>query len=166
MLREVDISYGLSNLTKPGNVVLVVSIDKAGKANLMPAGWQMRTSFNPPMFAVSIGKTRYTHRLISEQKEFVVAYPGEGMENVIEFCGSCSGKNVDKFKECEIKTEKAKFVSPPLLQDARANFECKLIKSLETGDHTIFVGQVVAAYENKDKKKILLNMRDGSFKAL
>ena len=39
MLREVDISYGLSNLTKPGNVVLMVSIDEAGKANLMPAGW-------------------------------------------------------------------------------------------------------------------------------
>lgn len=164
MLKEVNISSGLSNLTKPENIVLVVSINEAGKANLMPAGWHMRTSFSPPMLAVSIGKTRYTHRLLSEQKEFVVAFPGEGMENVVEFCGSCSGENVDKFKECNIRTEKAKFVSPPLLKDARANFECKIIKTLETGDHTIFVGEVIGAYENKDKEKILLYMKDGSFK--
>lgn len=38
-----------------------------------------------------------------------------------------------------------------LLTDAVANFECKLVSELETGDHLLFVGEVVAAHMNEDR---------------
>jgi flavin reductase (DIM6/NTAB) family NADH-FMN oxidoreductase RutF len=34
----------------------------------------------------------------------------------------------------------------PLIEDAFINFECRLMSVTEAGDHTIFVGQVLAAH--------------------
>ncbi|RLE42730.1 hypothetical protein DRJ48_02865, partial [Candidatus Woesearchaeota archaeon] len=41
---------------------------------------------------------------------------------------------------------------------ATINFECKLFKEVDSGDHIIFIGKIVASYINKDKK-VLLNMK-------
>ena len=38
--------------------------------------------------------------------------------------------------------------SPSVLADAVANFECKMESELETGDHVLFVGRVVASHVN------------------
>jgi flavin reductase (DIM6/NTAB) family NADH-FMN oxidoreductase RutF len=64
---------------------------------------------------------------------------------------------VDKFKLTKIKTQKSKFIKPPLLKDATLNLECKLYKEIKAGDHIIFIGKVLAAYANEEKKT-LVNM--------
>jgi len=45
------------------------------KPNPMTADWVVPLSINPPLLGVSIGKTRFTRKLIEEQKDFVVAVP-------------------------------------------------------------------------------------------
>jgi len=59
----------------PEQVSWAVSVDSEGKADIISLGWCMPTSFEPPMIAISVGKTRYSHQLISESQEFVVAFP-------------------------------------------------------------------------------------------
>ncbi|MBW3012301.1 flavin reductase family protein [Candidatus Woesearchaeota archaeon] len=148
---------------KPEQVVLVVSKDKDSKANLMPAGWSMRTSGSPPMYCVSIAPARYTHSCIEHSKEFVIAFVGKDMIDVIDLAGSTSGRDTDKFKEANIKTADAKEVSIPLLADAVVNIECKLVDQLTTGDHTIFIGEIKAAHVNKNKKPVLnFGAKEGS----
>ena len=78
----------------PETIVLVVSCDTEGKPNIMPAGWSMITSDQPPMLAVSIGHTRYTRQLIEETAEFVLAFPNEAMIDLVESTGSCSGETL------------------------------------------------------------------------
>lgn len=56
------------------------------------------------------------------------------------------------------KIRPAKFIKPPLIEDAVANFECKVVSQLDTGDHTIFVGEVVAAYVGDEKKRRLYTL--------
>jgi len=148
---------------KPERVVLIVSIDKNGKPDVMPAGWCMHTSGVPSMLAVSVGHTRYTHKLINQTKEFVIALPNKDMIDIINFTGSCSGRDTDKFKEANIKTEKSKIVKCPLIADATINFECKLINQCESGDHTIFVGEILETHMDK-KKGVVLNFGNGVFK--
>jgi flavin reductase (DIM6/NTAB) family NADH-FMN oxidoreductase RutF len=130
----------------PEPVVLVVSCDLNGKANVMPAGWSMVASSSPPMLAVSIGHARYTYELIKETGEFVIVFPSEEMRGLIDPLGSCSGRNVDKFAEYGIEAIKSKHVRPPLIKDSVACFECKVAGELITGDHTIFAGEVLASY--------------------
>jgi len=79
----------------------------------------------------------------------------------LNFFGSCHGDKVDKFKESKIKTQKAKYIKSPLINDATINFECELEKSLDSGDHMIFVGRILASYINRDKKVLLNTKRVG-----
>ena len=59
---------------------------------------------------------------------------------------------MDKITEFGGKTEPGKKIDCALLTDAVANFECKLAGELDTGDHVIFVGEVVASHVNPEKK--------------
>jgi len=102
-------------------------------------------------------KLYYTHELIRNQKEFVIAFPGPGLEKAIEDTGSCSGRDVDKFNQFGLNSLEAKGVKPPLLSGCVVNLECKLEGELEAGDHTIFLGRVVAAYVDEEVHARLLN---------
>ncbi len=141
---------------KPETCVFVVSVDSKGKPGGMVAGWKTRCSVEPPLFAVVLSKEGHTHKLISRSKEFVVAVPNKELEKEVNFFGTQTGSKVNKFKKTEIETEKAKFIKAPLIKKATINLECKLQKEINSGDHVMFIGKILAAYINKDKK-ILLN---------
>lgn len=143
---------------KPESCVFVISIGKNGKSSGMIAGWNMKCSMEPPLFAVSLSKKGYTHKLIQESKEFVIAVPNKELEEAFLLFGSTHGNDVDKFAESEIETTKAEFVKSPLIKNATINFECELFKEVDSGDHIIFIGKILASYVNKDKK-VLLNMK-------
>lgn len=164
-MNQIDVHSGLSKFTKPERIGLIVSTSEDGTPNVMTAGWVMRTSGQPPLLAVSVAFKRYTHGLINRQKEFVVAFPSAGMGEIVKLCGSSSGREVNKIERYLIKTVPAAQISCPLIEDAVANFECKLHSQLDTGDHTIFVGQVVAIH-CQEGKKVLFNWGNRIFKGL
>jgi len=139
----------------PDKVVLVTCAGADGKANIIPLGWSMQTSFRPRLVAISVGKTRHSHKLIAESREFVLALPGEDLAEAVRVCGSSTGRSVDKFKETGLRKVPSKKVKAPLIGECIANNECKVIATLDTGDHTIFVGEVVAAYVSDENKKPL-----------
>jgi flavin reductase (DIM6/NTAB) family NADH-FMN oxidoreductase RutF len=155
-MKSVDPSDAFA-MFKPESVVFVISSGKDGRPSGMAAAWVTRCSMQPPMLAVSVGKSRYTHKLIRESKEFVIAVPNKELEKELLYFGSASGSKVDKFKATGIETEAAKVVKPPLIKRATINFECVLEKEVEAGDHTLFIGRVVAAHVNKGKK-IMMSM--------
>jgi len=143
---------------KPESCVFVISVDKNGKPSGMIAGWNMKCSMEPYLFAVSLWKKGYTHKLIKESKEFVIAVPNKKLQKAVEFFGSTHGNKVDKFKETGIETLKAKYIKSPLIKEATINFECRLKKEINSGDHIILIGKILAAYINPDKK-VLLNIK-------
>ena len=106
----------------------------------------MCTSGVPPMLAISVGLTRYSHELIERAGEFVVVFPSEEMVDATLVVGTKSGRDGDKMAESGVKLVPATKVKAPLVDDACANFECRLVGKLLTGDHTIFAGEVVAAH--------------------
>jgi len=142
---------------KPESCVYVVSIDQNMKPSGMIAGWNMKCSSEPPLFAVSISKKSYTGKFIRESGEFVIAVPNKELEASVELFGSASGDITDKFAESNTATAKAEFVKTPLIKNATINLECRLINEVETGDHIIFIGEILASYVNRDKK-VLMNM--------
>ncbi|NOX37832.1 MAG: flavin reductase family protein [Calditrichaeota bacterium] len=143
---------------KPESCVFVISVDRGGRPSGMIAGWNMKCSYDPPLFAVALSKTGYTHRLIRESGEFVIAVPNKGLQSAVEFFGSTHGDQVDKFKETGLATLPARHIQSPLIRDATINFECVLEKEVDSGDHIIFIGRILEAYVNEGKK-VLLNMK-------
>lgn len=149
-------------LLYPRRTILVTSISIDGKPNIMAAVWATPVSFNPPYLAICIGKTRYSHDLIKETMEFALNFPSAEMKDAVILCGSKSGKNTDKFKEAGLTQIKAKKIKVPLIKECLANIECKAVKEIDAGDHTIFVGEILSVQKNK-KGKILLDKGGGDF---
>ncbi|MBS3736351.1 MAG: flavin reductase family protein [Candidatus Bipolaricaulota bacterium] len=130
----------------PSRIFQVVTADKDGRPNAMPASWCTFSSAEPIMMAVSVASDRYTHKLMGAADDFVLSFPNKEQKEAVSYCGRNSGKNVDKFEETDLETIPADEVNSPLIEDSVACFECKKSDSIETGDHTLFVGEVVATH--------------------
>ncbi|NVM28912.1 MAG: flavin reductase family protein [Candidatus Helarchaeota archaeon] len=115
------------------------------KDNIITLAWTTTISFNPPIFGVSIGPTRYTHKLITEAGAFGVNLPTMEIVDKVLYCGRNSGRMVNKFEKTGLTPIAAKKIDAKLIKECVANFECEVIDAQEYGDHTLFVGKVVAA---------------------
>jgi flavin reductase (DIM6/NTAB) family NADH-FMN oxidoreductase RutF len=155
-MRETSFQETLKRWGRPERVVLAVTIDQNKKTNILTIGWKMRTSVDPPMVAISVGHKRHSHAIIRESKEFVLAVPGEDQSEAAMLCGTKSGKKYDKIMEAKLTPIPAKFIKPPLIAECIANLECKLVGELLTGDHTIFVGEVLNSWVSDDNRSNLL----------
>ena len=160
MQKSVDYSQAIATRF-PEQVIIAIARDKKGMANPITLGWTMITSGQPPMMAISVGKGRYSLEAIRHSREFVISLPSDKMAEATLFFGTRSGRELDKLKESGIKTEPAKDINSVLLSDAAANFECVLRSETETGDHYIFVGEVVASHINKESQKRLYTTGTG-----
>jgi len=159
---QKTVTYDKAIKTKyPEQVVIAVAKDKNGKANPITLGWTMITSGEPPMMAISVYKGHYSVKAIRHSKCFTVSYPASDMAKAALFFGSHSGRDTDKFAAFKCGTKPAKKIDSVLLSDAVANFECILKSQKATGDHIIFIGQVVAAHINTKKKKRLYTLGSG-----
>ena len=147
---KVDVGSSFYRLLHPKLAVLLTCIDEDGKANIITLAWAMPASIHPPLVVVSIAPARYSHGLIEKTKEFVLNVPT--MEKLKEtfFCGRKSGRDVDKFKETGLTPLPARKVKAPIIKECVAHLECKLYKQVQAGDHTLFIGEVVAAYADEN----------------
>jgi len=133
-----------NRLINHGPTVLVTS--RLGeKTNVMTAAWQMPVSSKPMLVAVALGHERFSHGLITESREFVINIPHLELIKEVVCCGTHTGRDMDKFTFCKITPVKAQKVDAPLIMECIGNIECRLYSYHEAGDHTIFVGEVVAA---------------------
>ncbi len=161
-MKQVGYSQAIKSKF-PEPVALAVSIDeKHGRPDIVTLGWAMCTSNDPPMLAISVGHTRYSRETIARTGEFVLAFPSAEQAQASLFCGTCSGRTHDKFAESDLTPLPSSQVAPPLIAGACANFECKVVATCESGDHTIFVGEVVASHVSDPPKPRLYTLPDGT----
>lgn len=115
-------------------------------------------SFRPPYVGVGISPRRFSHHLFAESKDFGVNIPDRGLLRQTEICGSKSGRRVDKFEAAGLTREKAQKISAPLIAECPVNIECVKVKEVDAGDHTWFIGEIVAARKEDtyDKSDMML----------
>jgi flavin reductase (DIM6/NTAB) family NADH-FMN oxidoreductase RutF len=162
-------------LLHPMHTVLVSSVGRRGKPNIITLAWAMPTSISPPLLAISVSPRRYSYSLIEKTKEFVVNIPTMDILRETFFCGVVSGRERDKFKETGLTALPARKVRPPIIKECVAHLECKLHSQFQTGDHTIFIGEVIEAYANKGaftkkynikKAKMIMHLGGNEFATL
>jgi flavin reductase (DIM6/NTAB) family NADH-FMN oxidoreductase RutF len=144
---EVNSQYAY-RLLHPMHTVLVSCVGKNGKPNVTTIAWAMPTSVNPPLVAVSIAPQRHSHALIAESQEFIINVPTLELLQSVYACGSFSGRSFDKFKKAGLTPIPAKKVKAPAINECVGHLECVLRDQITTGDHTVFVGEIVKAYAN------------------
>ena len=150
-------------LLYPMKVTLVTSVSEEGKPNIVTLAWNCPVSQNPPMVAFCITPKRYSYELISKTKEFVVNIPPPELKEQALTCGRNSGRDMDKFAETGLTPEKAELVKPPLIKECPVSIECKLVKTVETGDHVIVIGEAVKVHKIKEGAKGLYHLGGDEF---
>jgi flavin reductase (DIM6/NTAB) family NADH-FMN oxidoreductase RutF len=140
---------------------------KAGSAlNTMTIGWAtVGFVWRKPIFMVAVRDSRHTFGIIEKAADFTVTVPSAYMHDELMYCGTKSGRDVDKFKECSLGIKEAQQVRSPIIHRPGLHFECKivfkapmdpkyLIKDYESlyperDYHTLYFGEIVACYETE-----------------
>ncbi|MCL7415755.1 MAG: flavin reductase family protein [ANME-2 cluster archaeon] len=136
-------------LINHGPTVLITSGTEE-RDNIMTLAWQMPASGNPVRLAISVAPERFSHELITQGKAFGVNLPTIQLYKTVLLCGSQSGREIDKFKRSGLTRMAAKKIPCPLIRECVAHIECRLVNAWNAGDHTIFLGEVVAACADED----------------
>ncbi len=139
---------------------------KSGNAlNTMTIGWAtFGVVWRKPMMMVAVRSSRHTFGIIEAAKDFTVTVPTGDMHKETAYCGSQSGRNVDKFKMCNLATTDSSQVASPIIKAPGRHYECKIIYKtamdpahFDKDDdsslypkkdyHTLYFGEILACYE-------------------
>ena len=131
-------------LLSPGPVALVTS-QRKGRASVTPIGWISAVSSRPPMVAIAVFQDHFIHELIRASSEFVLNIPSVDLIKQVAYCGTVSGRDVDKFEATGLHTAEPRYVESPLIDECIGHIECAVVNVLSPGDHSIFIGEVLAA---------------------
>jgi len=131
-------------------VATIVTVHARGKDNAMAVAWHSSISLDPPLYGISISPKRFTYELIPEAKEFGVNFVPMDKAELIASVGGISGREVDKFQRFGIVKEKPLKTSVPILKDAYASYECRLVEHKVYGDHVWVVGQILASHFDEE----------------
>ncbi len=115
-----------------------------GATDVMPVAWSMPVSAEPPLVGVMVHPSRHSHDMIRFSEEFALNFPGPELLNHVAYYGSVSGRTVDKLDVTKLPTLTARKVEAPLLEGCVGAIECGVEDAIRLGDHTLFVGRVLA----------------------
>ena len=154
-MEKTNFMTAIATTKNPAKIAIAVVKDKNDKINMITLEWFMRTSIKPPMFAISIGHTRYSYECLQNFRYFNLCIPSKEMVKAAEICGTKSGRNIDKLKLINQDWFFGKLKKLPIFKDALVNFECEVVTQVRSGDHTIYVGEVKYSWLNEEKKNLL-----------
>jgi len=147
--------------------LLLVTKTDTSRPNAMTIGWGLTgILWRRPVFMVAVRHSRYTHTFLEQNDEFTVNIPSDGMDKVIDYCGTISGRNKDKFKELGLKMAPGRKTKVPIIVGCKGYFECRVVGKFEVGKdsakedvvaavyasgdfHTLYFGEILAAYSPK-----------------
>ncbi len=131
-------------------VAAIVTAQARGRQNAMAVAWHTSISFEPPLYGIAVAPKRFTYQLIVESGEFGVNFLPFDKAELVASVGGSGGGVVDKFSHFDIAKDKPVKTQVPILKDAYAAYECRLVDDRLYGDHRLLVGEVVAVHTLKE----------------
>ena len=137
------------------------------KASVMTIGWGLiGRLWSKPFFMVAVRPSRFTYEFIEKTGDFTVNIPKKGMEEIVDYCGSVSGREHDKFKEKGLILKPSIKVNSPIISNCIIHYECKvsyktrvvqsripkdILKSSYSSRnfHTLYFGEILATYADE-----------------
>ncbi|MHA1727897.1 MAG: flavin reductase family protein [Promethearchaeota archaeon] len=144
-MTKITLSKGISLFPMPA---AVISVGVGDEANLITLAYVGKVCMHPPIIAISIMTTRYSYKIIEKHGEFVLNYPTTDQIREMDYCGTRSGMNVNKWEELNLTKEQGVVVKVPMIKEFLLNMECKVVNKLKLGSHVCYFGEVVATHSD------------------
>ena len=165
MIKEISFNDKLKEMLNQINKGAFLTVTDGEKTNTMTIGWgNVGIVWSKPIFMVAVRYSRYTYNLLEKATDFTVSIPIEkDLKKELAYCGTYSGKDVDKFKECNLNIKEGRKVASPIIGDCELHYECKVVykQAMEPGTlndsiknkyyknkdyHVLYFGEIIDCY--------------------
>jgi len=157
----MDLGWGNPKASKWATNIGLITSDGPNGPNIMAAEWTFYLSYSPAMISVHIGggeTGKATAENIMKSREFGVSLAASDQNVISSIAGGSSGRDVDKIsllKEMGFGFYDGRKISAPMVKGAATNAECRLKEIKVTGDHTMFIGEVVEIDSDASKQPLV-----------
>ena len=101
--------------------------------------WISQVSFEPPMVVVAVGQKSDLNETINYSGRFTIHFLDEGNRDMVEAFASKSTVEADKINGFSFLRKDHQVI----LEDVAGYAECKVVKEFNSGDHTVYIGEVL-----------------------
>jgi flavin reductase (DIM6/NTAB) family NADH-FMN oxidoreductase RutF len=126
----------------PYGLYVLTGESKDGKVAAATVNWVTQASFTPPLVAVGVKADSGAHSIVKDAGAFALNVLGKGQQALafIFF------KSLERDKQT-IGGEpfRSGTTGAPIFENTPAYVECRLVETVERGDHSVFIGEVVDA---------------------
>ncbi len=120
-----------------------VTAAHGGEIAMMTANLLTQSSFTPPHVTVAMEVDSKTHRLIKASQAFAINVFSAEQRELAGQLGKKSAKAPDKI--AGIAWHPGRLTGSPILDTCLGWVECRVTGSVPSGDHTVYVAEVVEA---------------------
>jgi flavin reductase (DIM6/NTAB) family NADH-FMN oxidoreductase RutF len=138
--------------------IYVLTTKKDDEINGMIASWVTQVSYDPPLILAAVHPNRYSHDMIVQSRVFGLHIIDQSRKDLLARFKGPDPK--EKFSEIAWKKGKT---GVPVLQDCLAWFELQVQEQHQPGNHTLFIGKVVAAGVHSDATPLSTLDYDGMY---
>ena len=140
----------------PSGVTVVTTLAGDATWHGMTASSFSSVSLDPPLVSICLSRHLYSHQLIAESGVFGVNVLAKDQTDLGRRFAGMDPEVEDRFAG-ESWTTAA--TGAPLLDSALGWFDCKVVHAYPGGDHTIFVGEVLAGRAARRSAPLLFHSR-------
>ena len=137
--------------------VTIVSALYDGHQHGMTVSAFTSVSLDPPLVLVSLEQVTKTHKLVQEAGYFGVTILDQNQQEISDRFAGRLTELTDRFEGLETFT----LVSgAPLLRRGLAWMDCRVVVTYQAGDHTVFIGEVLAVKSGEAGRPLIYYNRD------
>ncbi|MCU0524460.1 MAG: flavin reductase family protein [Elainella sp. Prado103] len=140
-------------LRKIPHGLYICGVKDGDEVNGFTASWVMQGSFQPPLVVNCVNRSSGSHAMIQSSQVFALSVLEAGQKELAQKFFKPQRRVGNKFEEVEFYLGET---GCPIIKDALGYVECRVVGSVEQGDHTVFVGEVVAAGIHREGDPLLL----------
>lgn len=129
-------------------------VKEGEEVNGYTASWVMQASFQPPLVVNCVKQDSKSHAMIKSSQVFALSVLDAGQKEVAQKFFKPQRRVGNKFEDIEFYLGEA--TGCPIISDSLGYVECRVISAVEHGDHTVFVGEVIAAGVHREGDPLLL----------
>lgn len=137
----------IANIPFGPYITVLAGATVKGKPNYATIGAYGVVSQKPVLY-ISLKNTHCTTSGVLENGFFTVNIPSSEAVEKTDYCGTVSGNKVDKSEIFESFYDEAG--NAPMIKECPVDYLCKVIQIIPIFDFTMFIGEIVAVYANKD----------------
>lgn len=129
MKKSIEVFDYAGEICKAMKKGILLTTKDGDFVNTMTIGWgKIGIEWGKPIFVAYVRESRFTRQMLDKNGEFTVNIPcGEPDGRLLGFCGTNSGRNVDKIRELGLHLEEPETVSVPGIRELPLTLECRVI---------------------------------------